>query len=226
MITTGPTSGAPGRSRRTVPVLTALVAVTALTGLAACGGGDEPDPAPTTTTVTPTSTPTTPGTSAPATATSSGPGADCGAIRSAQAELDAAYDSELERLDIGRGDPRAQTVFTIVTTTEGPEYYADVLDAAPPQAQDDAQVVLDYYTRLAERVGTLEAGTGSAEDLARAMDALDAARDPDPSAATEVVQAQERLQAEIERACAGTPADASPSEAPSQSPSGSPTTTG
>lgn len=202
MITSRPTSDAPWRTRRAAAVLTTALAAAAAVG--ACGGGDggEPDPAPTTTTVEPAPVSTT---SSPS-ATSSGPVFDCASVEAAQKALDDAYASELDRLGIKRGDPRAQSVFTIVTTNEGPEYYAAVLAAAPPDATADAQVVLDYYTQLATRAGTLDVGTGSAEDLGRAMDALDAAGaavNPDPSAATSVVQAQERLQADVDRECSG-----------------------
>ncbi|GAA0298506.1 hypothetical protein GCM10009528_14380 [Kineococcus aurantiacus] len=193
-------------------------------GLAACGGG-APDPAPTTTTASaaPTTAPTTATvTSASAGPTSTGPGFDCPSVQAAQEVLDEDYSAELDRLGIKRGDPRAQSVFTVVTTNEGPTYYAAVLAAAPPEATPDAQVVLDYYARLATQVGTLDAGTGSAEDLAAAMDALDEASvvvNPDPAAATRVVEAQERLQAAVEQACAE--ASSSPSSTPSGS-TGSP----
>ncbi|GAB3452870.1 hypothetical protein GCM10027519_05150 [Kineococcus endophyticus] len=183
-------------------MLTTALAAAAAVG--ACGGGgDEPDPAPTTTTVEPAPVSTT---SASPSATSSGPVFDCASVQAAQTSLDDAYASELDRLGIKRGDPRAQSVFTIVTTNEGPEYYAAVLAAAPPDATADAQVVLDYYTKLATQADTLDVGTGSAEDLGKAMDALDAAGaavNPDPSAATSVVQAQERLQADVDRECSG-----------------------
>ncbi|WP_432512026.1 hypothetical protein [Kineococcus sp. SYSU DK001] len=172
--------------------------------LAGCGADGSPDPAPTTTTTRPTATAT--GSTSPASPTSSGPGFDCTTVQAAQDALDEAYSAELDALDIQRGDPRAQSVFTVVTTTEGPVYYAAVLAAAPPGSLQDAQVVLDYYTRLATQVGTLDPGTGSADDLARAMSAIDDAGvvvNPDPTAATTVVQAQERLQAAVERDCAG-----------------------
>ncbi|WP_380173891.1 hypothetical protein ACFEMC_04125 [Kineococcus sp. DHX-1] len=201
MITSRPRSDAPWRTRRAVAVLTSALAAAAAVG--ACSGGGEPDPAPTTTTVEPAPVSTT---SASPAATSSGPVFDCVSVQAAQTALDDAYASELDRLGIKRGDPRAQSVFTIVTTNEGPEYYAAVLAAAPPDATADAQVVLDYYTKLATQAGTVDVGTGSAEDLGKAMDALDAAGaavNPDPSAATSVVQAQERLQADVDRECSG-----------------------
>ena len=215
MITSRPAPGA-WRTRRAVT--TSITALAAAGALAACGGGQAPDPAPTTTTADPAPVSTTSTAAAP---TSSGPSFDCPSVQSAQTALDDAYGTELDRLGIKRGDPRAQSVFTIVTTDEGPAYYAAVLAAAPPEASADAQVVLDYYTRLATEVGDLDVGTGSAEDLARAMDALDAAGaavTPDPAAATAVVQAQERLQADVDRACSGS--------SPSSSAPGTSTTTG
>ncbi|MEW1957841.1 hypothetical protein [Kineococcus sp. NPDC059986] len=213
MITSRPTPGA-WRTRRTLT--TTVTALAAAGVLAACGGGDAPDPSPTTTTVEPAPVSSTSPSASP---TSSGPVFDCASVQSAQKRLDDAYGTELDRLGIKRGDPRAQSVFTIVTTNEGPQYYAAVLAAAPPDATADAQVVLDYYTELATQVGTLDVGTGSAEDLGKAMDALDAAGaavNPDPSAATAVVQAQERLQADVDRECSGaSPSSSSATSSPS-----------
>ncbi|PRY11115.1 hypothetical protein [Kineococcus rhizosphaerae] len=198
----------PARAR--AALCCALGAAGLLTG---CGAGDEaPDPAPTTTTASPVSSSGTP-TAGP---TSTGPAFDCASVRSAQEKLDADYSDELDRLGIKRSDPRAQSVFTVVTTNEGPTYYAAVLAAAPPDATPDAQLVLDYYTRLATQVGTLDPGTGSTEDLAKAMDTLDEAGlvvNPAADAATTVVEAQERLQAAVEKDCA----KASPSATPSAS---------
>jgi len=174
--------------------------------LAGCGGSEAPDPAPTTTTTTPTTSPST-ATQSP---TSSGPSFDCASVRTAQDALDEAYSAELDEVGIRRGDPQAQSVLTIVTTNEGPTYYAAVLAAAPPDASADAQAVLDYYQRLAEAAGPLDVGTGSAEDLAAAMDALDDATlsvNPDASAAAEVVAAQERLQAAVEADCSASPTE-------------------
>ncbi|WP_432523834.1 hypothetical protein [Kineococcus sp. SYSU DK006] len=179
--------------------------------LAGCGGEDVPDPSPTTTTTRPTGT----ATSAPATTTSpspTGPGFDCPSVDAAQSALDDAFAAELERLDIGRGDPRAQSVYVLVTTSEGPAYYAAVLAAAPPEQAADARLVLDYYQRLAARAGALDAGDGSSEDLVTAMDRLDeaaAAVSTDPAAGTQVVAAQERLQAAVEAACASPTASTS-----------------
>ncbi len=215
-----PTPDAPRSTRRAPALLAAALVATA--AVSACSVGDEPAPAPTTTTVqpgpvnTPSSSPT---------ATSSSPTFDCPSVQTAQAALDGAYGAELDRLGIDRGDPRAQSVFTLVTTDEAPEYYAAVLAAAPPEASDDARVVLDYYTQLASRVGTLDVGNGSVEELATAMAEIDAAGEavnPDLSAATAVVQAQERLQAQLDRDCSGSPG-AGPSES-SQSPAPSTTT--
>lgn len=192
--------------------------------VAGCGS-DDPTPSPTTTTASPVVT-SSPPTSSP---TSSGPGFDCSSVRAAQDALDADYADELDRLGIKRSDPRAQSVYTVVTTNEGPTYYAAVLAAAPPEELADARLVLDYYTRLAAQVGSLDPGTGSTEDLAAAMDALDRAGltvNPSVDDATTVVQAQERLQAAVEKDCAG--ASASPSTSPSTSSStstGTPTTT-
>ncbi|WP_432486340.1 hypothetical protein [Kineococcus esterisolvens] len=182
-----------------------------------------PVPAPTTTTVEPTSSPVVTST-APA---SPEPGFDCATVDTAQQELDRAFSTELERLDISRGDPRAQSVYALVTTEEGPAYYAAVLAAAPPELDDDAQLVLDYYQRLARAAGDLDPGTGSAADLTAAMTALDdaAAAVDDPAAGTAVVQAQERLQAALERSCSGDPTTSATASAPSGSPSAAPTRT-
>lgn len=177
------------------------------TALAGCGGDEAPDPSPTTTTTRPTD-PVTASTASEsaATATSSGPAFDCPSVDAAQKTLDEAYAAELDRLGVGRGDAQAQSVLTLVTTTEGPGYYAAVLAAAPPADSGDARFVLDYYQRLAAQAGELDAGSGSAEDLAAAMDRLDDATvavTPDPATANQVVAAQERLQAALERDCSG-----------------------
>ncbi|WP_432544709.1 hypothetical protein [Kineococcus sp. SYSU DK002] len=192
--------------------------------LAACGADGSPDPAPTTTTTTPTATAAS--STPPASPTSSGPAFDCTTVRSAQDALDDAYAAELDALGVERGDPQAQSVFTVVTTTEGPEYYAAVLAAAPPGSLPDAQVVLDYYTRLATQVGALDPGT--TDDLPGAMTAIDDAAvvvNPDPAAATAVVAAQERLQAAVERDCAGSTPTQSATQTATQSPSPSGTVT-
>lgn len=177
------------------------------TVLAGCGGQDTPAPSPTTTTTSPTAPTTSSSASgSPTSPTSTVPTFDCASVDAAQKTLDDAYAAELDRLGIGRGDSQAQSVLTLVTTTEGPEYYAAVLAAAPPEDSQDAQFVLDYYQRLATQAGDLSAGTGSAEDLAAAMDRLDDATlvvSPDVDSATQVVAAQERLQAAVERDCTG-----------------------
>jgi hypothetical protein len=195
--------------------------------LAGCGGSETPDPTPTTTTTTPTAPVTTPVTaSASSGPTGSGPTFDCDRVEAAQDALDAAYAAELDRLGIGRGDAQAQSVLTLVTTAEGPAYYAAVLAAAPPELTPDAQAVLDYYQRLADRAGDLDAGSGSAEDLAAAMDRLDEATlavTPDAGTADRVVTTQERLQAAVEQDCArSTPTSSGPADAPtgSTSPAG------
>ena len=196
----------------------ALVAGPLLLG---CGGSDTPDPTPTTTTTTATVPATTPVTGPTSSGpTSSAPAFDCASVDAAQDALDAAYAAELDRLGIGRGDAQAQSVLTLVTTTEGPAYYAAVLAAAPPAQSADAQAVLDYYQRLAARAGDLDAGSGSAEDLAAAMDRLDEATlavSPDADTAGRVVATQERLRAAVERDCAD--ATATPS-GPTGSPAG------
>ncbi|MFD0484635.1 hypothetical protein ACFQ46_18740 [Kineococcus sp. GCM10028916] len=188
--------------------------------LAGCGGGDSPDPAPTTTTRSPTETTTSPASAVTESPTSSGPTFDCASVDAAQKTLDDAYAAELSRLGIRRGDSQAQSVLTLVTTTEGPGYYAAVLAASPPEESQDAQLVLDYYQRLAAQAGDLTAGSGSAEDLAAAMDRLDDATlavSPDANSAAQVVSAQERLQAAVEDACSSG-SNANPSN-PSSSPS-------
>ncbi len=193
--------------------------------LAGCGEAQTPDPSPTTTTTTPTATPTTSPAETTGTPTSSGPGFDCATVQAAQKALDDAYAAELDELGIRRGDPRAQSVFTIVTTNEGPTYSAAVLAAAPPEQTPDAQFVLDYYQRLAARAGTLDTGTGSAEDLAAAMTALDDATlvvNPDPATATQVIEAQERLQAAVERDCSNTTATATATGTATQTETGTP----
>ena len=192
------------------------MALTAL--LVACGGEDVPDPSPTTTTTSAT-TPTTTPAEATTGPTQTAPAFDCGPVQEAQQALDEAYGTELDELGIRRGDPRAQSVFTIVTTNQGPAYYAAVLAAAPPESSQDAQRVLDYYQRLSAQTGVVDPGTGSAEDLATAMTALDEAGlvvNPDLADATAVVDAQERLQAAVEAACTGSGATGSaPPETPS-----------
>lgn len=184
--------------------------------LAACGGDEAPDPSPTTTTTSPTASPTTTPAGTTDSPTSTGPAFDCPPVQAAQQALDEAYAAELDALDIRRGDPQAQSVFTIVTTNQGPAYYAAVLAAAPPESSQDAQLVLDYYQRLSAQTGVLDAGTGSAEDLATAMNALDEAGlvvNPDLADASAVVDAQERLQAAVEAACSGSTAtESAPSD--------------
>jgi hypothetical protein len=201
--------------------------VSAGTVLTGCGGSDTPDPSPTTTTTSPTATPAASDTAEVATTpTSSGPSFDCSSVDAAQTRLDEAYAAELDRLGISRGDSQAQSVLTLVTTTEGPGYYATVLAAAPPEDSQDAQFVLDYYQRLAAQAGDMTAGTGSAQDLAAAMDRLDDATlavNPDANSAGLVVAAQERLQAALESDCSGS---STPSSATSSTPSGSTSTTG
>ncbi|WP_432535649.1 hypothetical protein [Kineococcus arenarius] len=187
------------RPRAARVVVTATAAVVLLTG---CSGDDEViTPAPTTTTVEPTSSPS----GSTSTPQRSDPAFDCPAVRAAQDELDSAFTAELERLDVPRGDPRAQAVYALVTTEEGPAYYAAVLAAAPAELSGDAQLVLDYYQRLARAAGDLDPGTGSTADLTTAMAALDEATAAvdDPAAGTDVVAAQERLQSALERSCSG-----------------------
>ncbi len=176
---------------------------------AGCSGGDEASPAPaTTTTLEPTSSPA----ASTGTPTAPAPAFDCPVVQEAQEELDGAIGAELERLDVDRGDPRAQSVYALVTTREGPAYYAAVLAAAPPELDGDARLVLDYYRRLAQAAGPLDPGTGSTADLTAAVDALDRAAGAvdDPAAGTAVVDAQERLQAALGRACSGGSATTSP----------------
>ncbi|WP_432497064.1 hypothetical protein [Kineococcus gypseus] len=198
-----------------VALLTALAALGLLTP--GCSERAAPAPAPTTTTLEPTAEPATSAATAPASA----PAFDCTAVQDAQDELDEAFAAELERLDVDRGDPRAQSVYALVTTEQGPAYYADVLRAAPPELGDDARRVLDYYERLASAAGELDPGSGSAADLTASVDALDraAAAVDDPAAGTAVVQAQERLRAAMERSCEGdAPATASATASPSTPP--------
>jgi len=204
--------------------LTCAVAATALL-LAGCSA-DEPDTPDATTTTVP---PAPAATSAAATAspTTSVPAFDCDAVDAAQDALDGAYAAELDRLDVHRGDPRAQSVYALVTTTQGPAYYAAVLAAAPQELHADAQLVLDYYQRLSAQVGDLDVDSGSAQALADAVDRLDdatVALDPTPAAGsggTEVVAAQARLQAGVERSCSGSAATSTSSGPPS-----SPTSSG
>ena len=181
--------------------------------VAACSGDDGAAPAPTTTTTSPVETTSTapPATSVPA--------FDCGPVTAAQQQLDDAFADELSRLDIGRGDPRAQSVYALVTTTQGPEYYSAVLAAAPPELGDDARTVLDYYQQLADRVGTVDTGDGSTEALTAAMTRLDEATAgvDDPTAGTAVVQAQERLQVAVGQACSGDTPAASATASPTGS---------
>lgn len=179
--------------------------------LVACSSDDDAAPAPTTTTTTPDTASSTSPTASP---TDDVPAFDCPTVDTAQQQLDQAFADELSRLDIGRGDPRAQSVYALVTTTEGPEYYSAVLAAAPPELAADAQSVLDYYQRLADEVGTVDTGEGSTEDLTAAMTRLDdaTAAIDDPSAGTAVVEAQERLQTAVQKSCSGSSATETPSE--------------
>ncbi len=203
-----------------------MTAAAAVVALAGCSGDEVLTPAPTTTTVEPTSSPS--GTTS--TPRQSEPAFDCPAVRAAQDELDSAFTAELERLDVPRGDPRAQSVYALVTTEQGPAYYAAVLAAAPDELSADARLVLDYYQRLALAAGDLDPGTGSAADLTAAMAALDdaTAAVDGTAAGTDVVAAQERLQGAVERSCSG---DESPtatgtgsSTTGSAAPTGSPAT--
>ncbi|NIZ89595.1 hypothetical protein [Kineococcus rubinsiae] len=212
----GPRCGPAGR-----PVLLTCAVATAVALLAGCSA-DEPDAPPATTTTVPPSTAvaSTPVTASP---TTSVPAFDCAAVDTAQQELDRAYADELDRLDVHRGDPRAQSVYALVTTTQGPAYYSAVLTAAPAESREDAQLVLDYYERLSAQVGDLDVDSGTEEALGDAMDRLDdatVALDPSPAGGTEVVAAQERLQAGVERSCSGPGASSSPATS-SPVPSGS-----
>lgn len=209
--------------------LAGLWPLTLVLALSACTADDAAGPAPTTTTTSADAV-TTPS----ASPTPSPPAVDCATVTAAQQQLDDAFSDELSRLDIGRGDPRAQSVYALVTTTQGPEYYSAVLAAAPPELDADARVVLDYYQQLADRVGTIDTGDGSTEALTAAMSQLDDATvaidasAADPTAGTAVVQAQERLQAAVGQACADSTAP-SISTAPSTvsgSPSDDPATAG
>ncbi|NAZ85600.1 hypothetical protein [Kineococcus indalonis] len=216
--------------RRPRPAAAALAGAAALTctaALAAGCSGAGPDggtaaPAPTTTTVEPTSSPA----ASASTSTAPAPAFDCPAVQVAQDELDDALSTELDRLDVDRGDPRAQSVYALVTTAEGPAYYAAVLAAAPPELRADAQLVLDYYRRLALAAGELDPGSGSTADLTAAVAALDRAAGAvdDPAAGGAVVDAQERLRAALGRSCRDGSATASPSTGPA-TPSGAPTGT-
>ena len=200
------------RWRRRRPRPLAVLWVLCAGALAAgCSGGGEAAPAPapaTTTTLEPTSSPAA-GTGTP---TASAPAFDCPVVDAAQEQLDGAIGAELDRLDVDRGDPRAQSVYALVTTREGPAYYAAVLAAAPPELGEDARLVLDYYRRLALAAGPLDPGTGSTADLTAAVTALDRAAGAvdDPAAGAAVVDAQERLQAALGRACSGGSATTSP----------------
>jgi len=218
-------------------LLTCAVAAAALL-LSGCSDDAPPPPDAATTTVPPS--PAATSAAATASTTTSVPGFDCHAVDAAQDALDGAYAAELNRLGVHRGDPRAQSVYALVTTTHGPAYYAAVLAAAPRELQADAQLVLDYYQRLLEQVGDLTVDSGSEKALADAMDRLDdatVALDPSPAAdagGTQVVAAQARLQAAVERACSGggagsssattSPSSPAPSSATSSGPAA--TTTG
>ena len=211
-------------------LLTCAVAAAAL--LVAGCSGEEPDAPDAGTTSVPPS-PATTSAAVTGSPTTSVPGFDCDAVDAAQDALDGAYAAELDRLDVHRGDPRAQSVYALVTTTQGPAYYAAVLAAAPEELRGDAQQVLDYYRRLSAQVGDLDVDSGSEQALADAMDRLDEATvtlDPSPAAGTgggaEVVAAQARLQAGVERSCTGPGASASPTASPtSATTSGGPATT-
>ena len=175
-----------------------------------------------------TSTPTAPAATSsvatsPVVTTADVPAFDCPALDAAQQEMDEAFSSELDRLEVRRGDPRAQSVYALVTTREGPSYYAAVLTAAPPELTGDAALVLGYYQRLAVQAGGVDAGSGSTEDLTAAMSALDhaAAAVDDPATGTEVVDAQERLRAAVERACSGPSASSTTSTTSTTSTEGS-----
>ncbi|NAZ81421.1 hypothetical protein GTR02_06285 [Kineococcus sp. R8] len=210
-------AGGPGGLTCTVVALAALVA--------GCSG-DEPEAAPATTTTTPPASAVTSaaGTVSP---TTTAPAFDCGAVDTARTALDDAYARELDRLDVDRGDPRAQSVYALVTTAQGPAYYTAVLAAAPADLRADAQVVLDYYERLSQQVGVLDVADGSERALADAVDRLDDATlalDPSPAAtagASDVVVAQERLEAGVERSCSG-PDAASPTSSAPTSPATTP----
>ncbi len=186
-----------------------LIAAVVVVGATGCGSADPDSPAAPTTTTAPASTPVT--SSAPAgsptatTGTDGEGGVDCAAAQEAQQELDEAYSAQLDELGIGRGDPRAQTVYALVTTTEGPDYYSALAAAVPPELADDARRVLEYYEQVAAAVGEVDYGDGSRDALARAGNDLAAATEGvvgDPETGTAVVQAQERLQSEVQRACA------------------------
>ncbi len=175
---------------------------------AGCGSGDPDSPAaPTTTTAPASTTSTTPPPDSPTgTPGADGEGGvDCAAAQEAQQGLDDAYSARLDELGIGRGDPRAQTVYALVTTTEGPAYYSALAEAVPPELTGDAQRVLEYYEQVAAAVGEVDYGDGSRDALARAGEDLATATEGvagDPETGTAVVQAQERLQSEVQRACA------------------------
>jgi hypothetical protein len=198
-------------------LLTCAVAAVALLA-AGCSRDAPPAPDASTTTVPPS--PAATSAVATTTPTESVPAFDCDAVDAAQDALDGAYAAELDRLDVHRGDPRAQSVYALVTTTQGPAYYAAVLEAAPQELRADAQLVLDYYRRLSEQVGDLEVDSGSEQVLADAVDRLDdatVALEASPAAGTggtDVVAAQSRLQSGVERSCSG-PDAPSPSPTPS-----------
>jgi hypothetical protein len=213
-------------------LLTCAVTAVALL-VAGCSGGEPDAPEASTTTVPPS--PAATSAAATASPTTSVPAFDCQAVDAAQDALDGAYAAELDRLDVHRGDPRAQAVYALVTTTQGPAYYAAVLAAAPEELRADAQQVLDYYRRLSAQVGDLTVDSGSERALADAMDRLDdatVALDPSPAAGSggsQVVAAQERLQAGVERSCAGagaTPTSSGASPTSSTATAGAASTTG
>ncbi|PPK92046.1 hypothetical protein CLV92_1179 [Kineococcus xinjiangensis] len=139
-------------------------------------------PSPSTSAGDPTSTPAT--------------GVDCERVEAAKDALDAAVREEMDRLDVGRDDPRAPSVAALVTTMRGQEYYAALVDATDGALRADARLAMDYYESLAAQVGSVDVGTGGAAEIAAALERVDAlGADPD------VVAAQQRVAQEVELAC-------------------------
>ncbi|MFB9376010.1 hypothetical protein ACFFKU_16140 [Kineococcus gynurae] len=204
------------RAGRRFALVVGLVAGAA-GAVVACTGPTAP-PSDTGTVAATTTTPapdpgsaTTTGAGTGATATPGGTsGLDCAAVASAQRVLDEEFSRTLDELGISRGDPRAQSVYALVTVQDGPDYYAAVVDAADAEHLPDARLVQAYFARLAAAAGDVSLGDGSTQALTAALDRLDeagaslAGTDPAAPSGADAVAAQQRLQQAVDTACAGT----------------------
>ncbi|GAB2694779.1 hypothetical protein [Thalassiella azotivora] len=188
---------------RVLAGLAAGLGALALTGLTACTSDDgaaAPPPTPTAS-ATGTGDP-----AAPSPSPEPGP-LDCDVVAVAQGELEQATGAELERLGLGREDPRAFPVTLFVATRDGADYWEQVrgavTDEAPADLRDDVAVVAGWWTEVGPRLAGVEVAGPSSTAVQEAL--TETERITADAADARVTQAQQRVQAVVDATCGTLP---------------------